>query len=113
MAGRKRRAHPWRLSDEQRWEVERRIGAGETQEDVAVAVGCDVRTVIRWVMRTGGLRSYERRRSSLRLSLAEREEIALGLGRGESTTVIAGRSGRATSTITREIASERSPWRIY
>jgi hypothetical protein len=37
MAGRKTRAHPWRLSDEKRWEVERRIGAGETQEDVAVA----------------------------------------------------------------------------
>jgi transposase, IS30 family len=105
MAGRKTRAHPWRLSDEQRWEVERRIGAGETQEDVAVAVGCDVRTVIRWVMRTGGLRSYERRRSPLRLSLAEREEIALGLARGESATVIAGRSGRAVSTITREIAA--------
>src|ERR1700730_758215 len=103
MAGRKRWAHAWRLSDEQRCEVERRIGAGETQEDVAVAVGCDVRTVIRWVMRTGGLRSYERRRSPLRLSLAEREE-ALGLARGESATVIACRSGRAVSTITREIA---------
>jgi hypothetical protein len=71
MAGRKRRAHPRRLSDEQRWEVERRIGTGETQEEVAVAVGCDVRTVIRWVIRTGGLRSYERLRSPMRLSLAD------------------------------------------
>ena len=51
MAGRKRRAHAWRLSDKQRAEVERLIAAGETQETVAEAVKCDVRTVIRWVVR--------------------------------------------------------------
>ena len=105
MAGRKRRAHAWRLSDEQRSELERRIAAGETQEAVARAIGCDVRTVIRWVMRTGGLRSYERRRSPLRLSLAEREQIAIGVARGDSARVIAGTLGRAPSTVTRELGS--------
>ena len=105
MAGRKRRAHAWRLSDEQRVEVERLIAAGETQEVAATAVGCDVRTVIRSIMRTGGLRSYERRRSSLRLSLAEREQIAIGVARGDSARSIAERLGRAPSTITRELGS--------
>jgi transposase, IS30 family len=67
-------------------------------------VGCDPRTVIRWVMRTGGVRGYERRRSPRFLSLVEREEIALAVGRGESAVVVARRLGRATSTVTRELA---------
>jgi IS30 family transposase len=104
VAGRKRQPHPWRLSDEQRDEIDRRIAAGETQEEAAVAVGCDPRTVIRWITRTGGIRRYERRRSPRFLSLAEREEIALGVGRGDAAIVIARRLGRSTSTVTRELA---------
>ena len=104
MAGRKRRAHRWRLSDLQRDEIERRIAAGERQEEVGAAVGCDPRTVIRWLTRTGGIRGYERRRSSRFLSLAEREEIALAVARGETAVGIARRLGRATSTVTRELA---------
>jgi IS30 family transposase len=42
-------------------------------------------------------------RSSLRLSLTEREEISRGLAAGESLRVIAGRLGRAPSTISREV----------
>ena len=103
MARRGQGDHGRRLSEADRDELERRIAAGETQDEVARAVGCDVRTVFRWVLRNGGLRSYERWRSVLRLSLEEREQIAVGVARGESATVIARRSGRATSTITREL----------
>jgi IS30 family transposase len=103
VAGRKRRGHAWRLSDEQRSEVEWRIAAGETREQVAAAVGCDPRTVYRWTVRTGGMRSYVRCRSLLRLSAAEREEISLGLARGETATLIARQLGRAVSTVTREV----------
>jgi IS30 family transposase len=95
--------HGRRLSDADRTELQRRIAAGETQEEVARAIGCDVRTVFRWVLRNGGLRSYERRRSPLRLSLEEREEIAVGVARGETATAIAARLGRAISTVTREL----------
>ena len=80
MARRGQGDHGRRLSDAERAELERRVAAGETQEDVARAVGCDVRTVFRWVLRNGGLRSYERRRSALRLSLCERATTVVGLG---------------------------------
>ena len=40
-----------------------------------------------------------------RLSAEEREDIMIGLRRGESMTSIAGRLGRAPSTVTREVAA--------
>ena len=40
-----------------------------------------------------------------RLSLADREEISLGLRAGESFTAIAARIGKATSTVSREVAA--------
>ena len=40
-----------------------------------------------------------------RLSVADREEISLGVGAGESFTAIAGRLGRAVSTVSREVAA--------
>jgi len=40
-----------------------------------------------------------------RLTLADREEITLGLHSGESFTVIAGRLGKAVSTVSREVAA--------
>jgi IS30 family transposase len=42
-------------------------------------------------------------RSPLRLSVAEREEISRGLAGGESLRAIAGRLGRAPSTISRDV----------
>jgi transposase, IS30 family len=47
----------------------------------------------------------EPRRSPLRLSLAEREEISRGLAAGESVRGIARRLGRAPSTVCREVAA--------
>jgi IS30 family transposase len=98
------------LSAEPRDEVDRRIAAGETQEQVATAVGCDPRTMIRWITRTGGVRRYERRRSARFLSLTEREEIALGVSCGEAAVLIASRLGRSTSTVTRELIRNGGRW---
>src|SRR5499425_1958133 len=47
----------------------------------------------------------EPRRSPLRLSLAEREEISRGLAAGRSVRAIASGLGRAPSTVCREVAA--------
>jgi hypothetical protein len=60
MARRGQGDHGRRLTLEQRGEMDRRLAAGDTYEEVAAAIACDPRTVIRWVVRTGGLRPYER-----------------------------------------------------
>jgi Helix-turn-helix domain len=44
-----------------------------------------------------------------RLTLANREEITLGVHAGESFTVIAARLGKATATVSREVAGRRRP----
>src|SRR5438876_214291 len=96
--------HGRRLSDEERLEMQRRVGAGETFAGVAAAVGCSTKSIQRLFVRTGGLAPRTPVRSPLRLSLAEREEISRGLGAGDSSRAIARRLGRAPSTVSREIA---------
>jgi transposase, IS30 family len=95
-----------RLSYADRLEILERVCAGETQPQVARALGTTTRTVRRVLARAGGApsrRSRRRPRSSLRLSLAEREEIRAGVAAGESFRAIAGRIGRAPSTVSREV----------
>jgi IS30 family transposase len=50
-----------------------------------------------------------------RLSLADREEVTLGLHAGQAFTVIAARLGKATSTVSREVAANggRSGYRAW
>ena len=52
---------------------------------------------------TGGIRPPARHRSRLALTLAEREEISRALAAGESIHCVAGRLGRAASTVSREL----------
>ncbi|UUE95115.1 IS30 family transposase [Comamonas thiooxydans] len=53
--------------------------------------------------RTSGIRPPQRRRSRLALTLAEREEILISVAKGLSIRSIAGKLGRAPSTVSREI----------
>jgi IS30 family transposase len=76
-----------------------------TLVEVAREIGCALSTVSR-VMAGKGKREDRRTRwcpGPGRLSLAEREEISLGVRRGDSFTAIAGQLGRSTSTVSREV----------
>jgi IS30 family transposase len=92
-------------------EVLERIARGETQPQVAGALGTTDRTVRRFLARAGGTpsrRSRRRPRSPFRLSLIEREEIRAGIAAGDSFRLIARRLGRSPSTISREVGGRAS-----
>ena len=93
------------LSVEQRQQLRRLRSEGMTISEVARAVGCSLRTVTR-VAAGKGIREQRKAPwcpSMRRLSIAEREEISLGLRRGDSYTAIAAGLGRSTSTVSREV----------
>jgi IS30 family transposase len=76
-----------------------------TQREVAARLGCSTVTVYRVL---GGRPAGTALRAEWEpggngLGLGEREEISLGLERGETFTVIAGRLGRAVSTVSRDV----------
>ena len=98
------RGHGWnRLSDGVRLDIRRRRAAGEHTDDVAAALGVSIQSVFRVVREAGGVPPRSKSKSSVYLSLEDREEIGLGLARGEVLTVIAGRIGRHVSTVSREL----------
>lgn len=98
-----------RLTRNERLEIRRRVARGESCEQIAEAISCTDRTVRRLLNSVGGMHVRERDRSSLRLSLAEREEISRGLKIGESLRSIASRLGRCGSTISREVSANGGP----
>ncbi len=72
--------------------------------DAAAEVGTYRKQGSRWVTACGGVRPRRGRDLKGRcLSLAEREEIAVGRAAGDSVRVIARRLGRAPSTVSREL----------
>jgi transposase, IS30 family len=93
-----------RLTDEERERIEVLAATGLPGRLIAREVGRSHRAVWAYVVRLRQPAPRERRRSPLRLSLVEREEISRGLAGGESFRAIAGRLGRASSTVSREVA---------
>ena len=94
-----------RLTDAERAELQRRLGAGATFAQAAAAVGCSTKSIQRLLREGSAPRQRTTPRSPLRLSLAEREEISRGIGSAESCRAIALRLGRSPSTVARDVAS--------
>jgi IS30 family transposase len=98
------RRRGWHWSTEaERVEIRRRVASGERINDVAAGVGRSRRYVQTTVSPFGGIQPRPSRRSALRLSNAEREEISRGLRAGETLRLIATQLGRAPSTVSREV----------
>jgi transposase, IS30 family len=100
-----------RAEQGKRDEIRRLYFGGMGPSAVAVAVGCSEGLVFKVVR---ALPFPLRKRSKLRLSLKEREEIALGVARTESLRSIARRLKRAASTVSREVAAQMGrPYRAW
>jgi IS30 family transposase len=82
-----------------------RLRAGHAAKPTARALGLSTGGVRAYLVRCGGIRPAQRRRSPGRLRLVEREEISRGLAAGLSLRVIAAGLRRAPSTISREVAA--------
>ena len=76
---------------------------GESLNSIARGLERGHSAVQGMLSRTGGVRPAPKKRSSLALTLAEREEISRGIAAGHTMRAIASRLGRAPSTISREI----------
>jgi transposase, IS30 family len=108
------------LTMEQRQLARRLSAKGMSLREIGRQVGCShevVRTVVRRESKRP-VRSDSWRPGPGRLSLADREEISLGLRAGDSLTTIAVRLGKAVSTVSREVAgngggNQYRAWRAH
>jgi IS30 family transposase len=90
-------------SDAQKSIMWERWQKGDSLKDIARIFDRGHSAIGRILSFTGGIRPAARTRSSMALSLTEREEISRGVASQESIRSIANRLGRAPSTISREI----------
>jgi IS30 family transposase len=81
------------------------IRAGQLRTEAAATLGFTEQTGTRWFSQAGGVvpAYVQAKHSSRFLSLAEREEIFVGVQRGSSMRLIAKSLGRAPSTVMREL----------
>lgn len=85
-------------------EIWARWREGESFNSMGRAFGAPMHQVRSFLAQTGGVRQVPRRRAEHHLTAADREEISRGIAADESARRIAARLGRASSTVSREIA---------
>ena len=89
-----------------------RSGLGTVEAGRAAGVGQEL--AFRWFKQAGGVKANGPRPAGGRyLSVAEREEITVGLAAGESLRAIAARLGRSPSTVSREVRRNSRGARHY
>ena len=92
-----------RFTDAERLFAYGRILQGATYVEIAEELDCSLQFLYRLFGTQRDRRLVPGRRSPLRLSIDQREEISRGLQEGASFTMIAAKLGRAVSTISREV----------
>ena len=90
-------------SASQRAEIWDRWQRGESMSSIGRVFDRQSSSVFSVISPTGGIRPPDRKRGSLALSLAEREEISRGLSVNYSLRAIARQLGRVPSTVSREV----------
>ena len=91
------------FTEKQKAEIWDRWQRGESMSSIGRRFDRNSSSIYPLLVRTGGIRPPERRRSRLALTLSEREEISRGLRAQLSLRAIARRLRRAPSTISREV----------
>ncbi len=94
-----------RLSELEKWRIAELAAQGLPSRVIGKEIGRAHRTVWGYIRVLRRPPVPEWKRSALRLSLTEREEISRGLAGRESLRSIARRLGRSPSTISREVAT--------
>src|SRR5215467_5939895 len=94
-----------RISDVERQRIAELVAEGAPAWRLYQEIGRSRHAIRRAVIALHRPGRREPRRSPLRLSLAEREEISRGLAAGRSLRGIASGLGRAPSTVCREVAA--------
>jgi IS30 family transposase len=92
-----------RLSEREKVEIARLSALGLPSRLIGAQIGRHHRTVWGYLNRLRRPVAAEPKRSPLRLSFHEREEISRGMAAGESRRSVARRLGRSPSTIAREV----------
>ena len=95
--------HRRSFSEADRIELWRGWRAGESLAQISRALGRQHCSLRRLLEERGGIAPAPRRRTEPALSLAQREELSLGLCAGLSYRQIAQRLGKAASTVSREV----------
>ncbi len=96
---------PKRVSPELEREIRRLAAKGHGLREIGRLIHCSRHAVTNALMREASSIPVAWNPSPARLSLAEREEIRVGVERGNTFTAIAARIGRAVSTVSREVAA--------
>jgi IS30 family transposase len=90
-------------SEAQKSQMWDRWQKGESLHSIAKLFDRGHSSIARILSLTGGIRPHKRRRSSLALTLFEREDISRGIAAELSIRAIAAQLGRSPSTVSREI----------